>query len=192
MKRDRESKELNNRFAALGIESEWDEIFFSGVLTDKQDEVLRAWLAGEDEFSKVKEKYDTSLYPLVETVAELIRSVGREHEKYEIGYGLNPLSFITHNGIERSTWITANIDNNDGFSEYEFENLSKELDNSMSKLANREEVVTRLRFFEGMTLEAIGKEFCVKKERIRTIEAKALRRLRHSAKNLVPYFDILK
>ena len=72
-------------------------------------------------------------------------------------------------------------------------NLDK--DEVLDTLTEREQKVLRLRF--GMddgrarTLEEVGKEFQVTRERIRQIEAKALRRLRHPSKSrkLKDYLD---
>ena len=63
--------------------------------------------------------------------------------------------------------------------------LKEQLDEVLDTLTEREQKVLRLRF--GMndgrarTLEEVGKEFDVTRERIRQIEAKALRKLRHPA-----------
>lgn len=63
--------------------------------------------------------------------------------------------------------------------------LRMELDRILGTLAAREELVLRLRFgFDGKphTLEEVGKMFGVTRERIRQIEAKALRKLRHPSR----------
>ena len=56
----------------------------------------------------------------------------------------------------------------------------------MKDLTDREKKVLRMRFGVGMrndlTLEEIGKQFKVTRERIRQIEAKALRKLRHPSR----------
>jgi len=61
--------------------------------------------------------------------------------------------------------------------------LKEQIDNVLNELTDREKRVLRLRFgLEGghaHTLEEVGQEFHVTRERIRQIEAKALRRLRH-------------
>ena len=66
---------------------------------------------------------------------------------------------------------------------------------SLATLKPREERILRKRFGIGLptdyTLEEIGEEFRVTTERIRQIEAKALRKLKHpsSARHLVDFFD---
>ena len=64
-----------------------------------------------------------------------------------------------------------------------YNNLKEITDNLLSCLAPREERVLRMRFGIGMetdnTLEDVGKQFSVTRERIRQIEAKALRKLKH-------------
>ncbi|MDR0615016.1 MAG: RNA polymerase sigma factor RpoD, partial [Lactobacillales bacterium] len=60
---------------------------------------------------------------------------------------------------------------------------------------DREENVLRLRFGledgKNRTLEEVGRVFCVTRERIRQIEAKALRKLRHPSRSnkLKDFFD---
>jgi len=67
------------------------------------------------------------------------------------------------------------------------EALKKELNTLLSNLSDREERVIKLRFglIDGRTktLEEVGKEFGVTRERIRQIEAKALRKLRHPSRS---------
>ena len=65
--------------------------------------------------------------------------------------------------------------------------LEKATAEVLHKLSPREEKVLRMRFGIGMntdhTLEEVGKQFDVTRERIRQIEAKALRKLRHPARS---------
>ena len=49
----------------------------------------------------------------------------------------------------------------------------------LNTLDPKEEKIIKMRFYYGMSLEGVAEEFGVTKERIRQIEAKALRRLRH-------------
>lgn len=64
-----------------------------------------------------------------------------------------------------------------------YNNLKEITNNLLSGLTSREERVLRMRFGIGMdtdnTLEDVGKQFSVTRERIRQIEAKALRKLKH-------------
>ena len=65
--------------------------------------------------------------------------------------------------------------------------LKEELSGVLLTLTEREEKVLRLRFGlqdgRSRTLEEVGKEFNVTRERIRQIEAKALRKLRHPSRS---------
>jgi RNA polymerase primary sigma factor len=67
------------------------------------------------------------------------------------------------------------------------EMLKRELDEVLETLTDREEKVLRMRFglLDGRTrtLEEVGREFGVTRERIRQIEAKALRKLRHPSRS---------
>ena len=73
--------------------------------------------------------------------------------------------------------------------------LKEQLVEVLSTLTEREQKVLRLRFGlddgRARTLEEVGKEFSVTRERIRQIEAKALRKLRHPSRSrkLKDYLD---
>ena len=56
-------------------------------------------------------------------------------------------------------------------------------DKVLSAVTPREERIIRMRLFQERTLEEVGKIFCVTRERIRQIEAKALRKLRHPSRS---------
>ena len=76
-----------------------------------------------------------------------------------------------------------------------FDASLKQLEEVLDTLTNREEKVLRLRFGltdgRARTLEEVGQVFGVTRERIRQIEAKALRKLRHPtrSKKLKDYLD---
>ena len=65
--------------------------------------------------------------------------------------------------------------------------MKEQLDEVMNTLTPREAKVLKLRFgledARARTLEEVGKEFEVTRERIRQIEAKALRKLRHPSRS---------
>ena len=73
--------------------------------------------------------------------------------------------------------------------------LGEQLREVLETLTEREQKVLRLRFGlddgEAKTLEEVGKKFNVTRERIRQIEAKALRKLRHPSRSrkLKDYLD---
>ena len=73
--------------------------------------------------------------------------------------------------------------------------LKEQLNEVLGTLTEREQKVLRLRFGlddgRARTLEEVGKEFNVTRERIRQIEAKALRKLRHPSRSrkLKDYLD---
>ena len=73
--------------------------------------------------------------------------------------------------------------------------LREQLSEVLETLTEREQKVLRLRFGlddgHARTLEEVGKEFNVTRERIRQIEAKALRKLRHPSRSrkLKDYLD---
>ena len=66
-------------------------------------------------------------------------------------------------------------------------NLKEQTEAVLKTLTPREERVLRMRFGIGMntdhTLEEVGQQFSVTRERIRQIEAKALRKLRHPSRS---------
>ena len=74
-------------------------------------------------------------------------------------------------------------------------NLSESTTKILASLTPREERVLRMRFGIGMnsdhTLEEVGQQFSVTRERIRQIEAKALRKLKHPtrARKLKTFLD---
>ena len=76
-----------------------------------------------------------------------------------------------------------------------FSMLKEQLIAVLDTLTPREEMVLRLRYGiddgHARTLEEVGKEFSVTRERIRQIEAKALRKLRHPqrSKRLKDFID---
>ena len=131
-----------------------------------------------------------------EIAAELDMPVDRVREILKISQ--EPVSLETPIGEEEDSHLGDFIqdDNVPVPAEAAAKTLLKEqLDEVLSTLTEREQKVLRLRF--GMsdgrarTLEEVGKEFDVTRERIRQIEAKALRKLRHPSRSrkLRDYLD---
>lgn len=101
-----------------------------------------------------------------------------------------PISLEAPVGEEEDSSLGDFIADPDTPTPYEFtskEMLKRELDSVLETLTDREEKVLRMRFglLDGRTrtLEEVGKEFGVTRERIRQIEAKALRKLRHPSRS---------
>jgi len=67
--------------------------------------------------------------------------------------------------------------------EYRRQNLKEVVTKILSTLTPREERLLRLRFFYNKTLREIGLLFNVNSERVRQIEAKALRKLKHPSRS---------
>ena len=109
-----------------------------------------------------------------------------------------PVSLETPIGEEEDSHLGDFIPDDDAPAPAEaaaFTMLKEQLINVLDTLTPREEKVLRLRFGlddgRARTLEEVGKEFDVTRERIRQIEAKALRKLRHPSrsKKLKDYLD---
>lgn len=149
---------------------------------------------------------------MVETINKLVRcqrqlmqELGREPSPEEIAAKMEttpekvreiikisqePISLESPVGEEDDSNLGDFIPDTDAISPDEYasnELLKDELRNVLETLTDREERVLRLRFGlddgRTRTLEEVGKEFGVTRERIRQIEAKALRKLRHPSRS---------
>lgn len=127
--------------------------------------------------------------PLPEEVAE---RMGITVEKVQIiqKVAQEPISLESPVGEEEDSSLGDFIPDPDTLTPMEFTSkimLKRELDNVLETLTDREEKVLRMRFglLDGRsrTLEEVGREFGVTRERIRQIEAKALRKLRHPSRS---------
>ena len=101
-----------------------------------------------------------------------------------------PVSLETPIGEEDDSHLGDFIEDQDATSPAEhaaYELLKEQLEDVLDTLTDREENVLRLRFGiddgRTRTLEEVGKVFGVTRERIRQIEAKALRKLRHPSRS---------
>jgi len=149
---------------------------------------------------------------MVETINKLIRiqrqllqDLGREPTPEEIGAEMamptekvreilkiaqEPVSLETPIGEEDDSHLGDFIEDQDATSPEDhasYELLKEQLESVLDTLTDREENVLRLRFGlddgRTRTLEEVGKVFGVTRERIRQIEAKALRKLRHPSRS---------
>ena len=150
---------------------------------------------------------------LVRVTKQLLRELGREPIIEEISEVMEmpeekireimkiaqaPVSLETPIGQEGDTQLENFIPDTEAQAPDEaaaFTMLKEQLVNVLDTLTPREEKVLKLRFGlddgRARTLEEVGKVFSVTRERIRQIEAKALRKLRHPSrsKKLKDYLD---
>ena len=150
---------------------------------------------------------------LIRVQRQLIQELGRDPLPEELSKQLDmpvekvreilkiaqePVSLETPIGEEEDSHLGDFIPDDDAPAPAEaaaFTMLKEQLINVLDTLTPREEKVLRLRFGlddgRARTLEEVGKEFNVTRERIRQIEAKALRKLRHPSrsKKLKDYLD---
>ena len=115
-------------------------------------------------------------------------SVSKIREIYKIS--LDPVSLETPIGEEEDSHLGDFIKDTNNTSPEEYatnEMLKDEIKSVLSTLTEREEKVIKLRFGledgKSRTLEEVGQMFGVTRERIRQIEAKALRKLRHPSRS---------
>lgn len=124
--------------------------------------------------------------PLPEEIAEKMENITAEKVREIQKIALDPVSLETPIGEEDDSHLGDFIEDKDTLSPDDYTNnqlLKDEINAVLQGLTEREEKVLRLRFglMDGRTrtLEEVGKEFKVTRERIRQIEAKALRKLKH-------------
>ena len=123
---------------------------------------------------------------------EIAREMGISEEKVReiIKIAQEPVSLETPIGEEEDSHLGDFIPDDEAPAPAEaaaFTLLREQLMSVLSTLTPREEKVLRLRFGledgRARTLEEVGKEFKVTRERIRQIEAKALRKIRHPSRS---------
>ena len=132
---------------------------------------------------------DLGREPMPEEVAERLNvPVSRVREVLKISR--DPVSLDTPIGEEDDSHLGDFIEDDTALSPSDsaaFSMLRAELSTALESLTDRERQVVRLRFGledgRARTLEEVGKEFNVTRERIRQIEAKALRKLRHPSRS---------
>lgn len=142
---------------------------------------------------------------LVRIQRQLLQDLGREPTPEEIGAEMDlptekvrdilkiaqePVSLETPIGEEDDSHLGDFIEDHDATSPADYtsaELLKEQLNEVLDTLTDREENVLRLRFGledgQSKTLEQVGQQFGVTRERIRQIEAKALRKLRHPSRS---------
>ncbi|OGB97663.1 RNA polymerase sigma factor RpoD [candidate division TM6 bacterium RIFCSPHIGHO2_12_FULL_36_22] len=131
---------------------------------------------------------------------ELAKELNLDEKKIKniIKISKEPISLETPVGDGEDTSIKDFIENENDFSPADSvasNDLKDQVRNLLKTLSPREEKVIKMRFGIDVasehTLEEVGKDFSVTRERIRQIEVKALRKLRHPSrsKKLESFFD---
>ncbi len=143
---------------------------------------------------------------LIRTSRQLVQELGREPTSEEIAKRMDipvskvrkvlkiaqePISLETPIGEEEDSHLGDFIEDKSILNPAEsvtFSNLREITDEVLATLTPREEKVIKMRFGLGNTgsehtLEEVGQHFAVTRERIRQIEAKALRKLRHPSRS---------
>ncbi len=132
--------------------------------------------------------------------AELAKELNLDEKKIKniIKISKEPISLETPVGDSEDAYIKDFIENENEFSPSETvanNDLKERVREVLKTLTPREEKVLKMRFGIDVasehTLEEVGKDFSVTRERIRQIEVKALRKLRHPSrsKKLLAFFD---
>jgi RNA polymerase primary sigma factor len=142
---------------------------------------------------------------LVRTGRQMLHEIGREPTPEELAHKLQmplekvrkvmkiakePISLETPIGDEEDSQLGDFIPDSNAVLPLDSaiqENLKETTTRVLASLTPREERVLRMRFGIGMntdhTLEEVGQQFSVTRERIRQIEAKALRKLKHPSRS---------
>ena len=142
---------------------------------------------------------------LVRTGRQMLHEIGREPTSEELAEKLQmpldkvrkvmkiakePISLETPIGDEEDSQLGDFIEDKNALLPLDSaiqDNLRETTTRVLSSLTPREERVLRMRFGIGMntdhTLEEVGQQFSVTRERIRQIEAKALRKLKHPSRS---------
>ena len=146
-----------------------------------------------------------TIHKVSRTARQLLQEFGREPNTDEIAERLgmtadkvreimkiaqDPVSLETPIGEEEDSHLGDFVEDNDSPAPSEsasYSLLREQLCNILHTLTSREEQVIKLRFGlddgRPRTLEEVGRQFNITRERIRQIEAKALRKLRHPSRS---------
>lgn len=123
---------------------------------------------------------------LKEIAEEMDNKFSPEKIQEILNYALDPVSLEKPVGEENDSHVSDFIEDKDNMSPSDYADEAEKnaaLDSILKELTDREERVIRLRYGipngTPYTLEEVGKEFGVTRERIRQIEAKALKKLKH-------------
>jgi len=164
-------------------------------------------LADQSRTIRVPVHMTEAINKIVRTSRQLLNEIGREPTPEEIARKLGvplekvrkvlkiakePLSLETPVGDEQDSHLGDFIEDKDAILPIDAaiqSSLRETTTQALASLTPREERILRMRFGIGMnkdhTLEEVGQQFAVTRERIRQIEAKALRKLKHPSRSRI-------
>lgn len=132
---------------------------------------------------------ETGKEPSPDEIAERLK-IPVEKVRGILKMSRNPISLETPVGEEEGSYLRDFIEDKGILSPLDVamqEDMKKQIDRILSSLTPKEEKIIRRRFGIGEdaphTLEEVGLEFDVTRERVRQIEAKAIRKLRHPSRS---------
>ena len=166
------------------------EVFYSAHVVNDRFHVQQVYNEAVDEIRVSRQLLqELGREPLPEEIAEeMILPVERVREILKISQ--EPVSLETPIGEEEDSHLGDFIQDDNvpvPADAAAFTLLKEQLEEVLGTLTEREQKVLTLRFGledgRARTLEEVGKEFNVTRERIRQIEAKALRKLRHPSRS---------
>ncbi len=136
--------------------------------------------------------------PTPEEVAKKLDGMTAEKVMDILKIAQDPVSLESPAGDEENTTLSDFIQDTNAMDPEQYANnevIKEQIDKMLKELPEREEMILRMRFgLDGTgkpkTLEEVGKECNVTRERIRQLESKALRRLHYNASNNKKYKDL--
>lgn len=175
--------DIENRFLAAGIKSEVEDI--ANIMGIKKEHV--------EELKKYKNMYEMESLDAVEEEINTDYVVDRIGDTEKIqetlgGYVLDGVYYEPERGnVGGLSFKQAVAKNEDLIGMVNTNLLASSLDEVLNTLTDREAKALKLRFGledgESKTLEDVANQFGVSRERLRQIEAKALRKLRHPSRS---------
>ena len=164
-------------------------------------------IAGQARTIRIPAHMIETINRLVRTTRQLVQALGREPTPEELSQKMDlpvdkvrmvlkiarePISLEAPVGGDDDGYLSDSIEDRNAVSPQEaviYSNLAAQTQDVLATLSPREARVLRMRFGIGesciRTLEEVGQDFEVTRERIRQIEVKALRKLRHPSRSQV-------